>query len=117
MATTEEYRRRIRSFAEQMCSELGDFSVPEDECWLLAVEDMAAEVGDAVATALVEKQSATHAGEGEANCPNCGKQGRYRGPREREVITRRGPATINEPEYYCPCCRKSFFPDDTSDRR
>lgn len=36
MATTEEYRRRIRSFAEQMCSELGDFSVPEDESWLLA---------------------------------------------------------------------------------
>lgn len=117
MVTTEEMKRRMRAFAEQMCSEMERFSVPEEACWLLAVEDMAAEVGDAVATALVERQSAVHAQEGEADCPKCGKRGRYRGTREREFITRRGPAMIHEPEYYCPCCRKAFFPDDTSDRR
>lgn len=112
MASTEELKRRMRAFAEQMCSELGDFSVSDEQCWLAAVEDMAAEVGDAVATTLIEKQSTAHAGEGEADCPKCGKQGRYRGTRERELISRRGPAKIREPEYYCSCCRKAFFPDD-----
>ncbi len=117
MATTEELKRRLRAVVEQTCSELGGVSVSEEECWMAVVEDMAAEVGDAVATALVEEQSVAHAGEGEADCPKCGKQGRYRGTRKRELITRRGPATITEPEYYCPCCRKAFFPDDASDRR
>jgi len=117
MATTEELKRRIRAFAEQMCTEMGEVSVSEEECWLAVVEDMAVEVGDAVATALVEGQLIAHAQEAEADCPKCGKRGRYRGTRERELITRRGRAMIREPEYYCPCCRKAFFPDDASDRR
>jgi hypothetical protein len=117
MATTAELKRRMRAFAEQLCSETGGFSVSEETCWLAAVEDMAAEVGDAVATALIEGQSVRDAEEGEEHCPKCGRQGRYRGPRKREFITRRGPATISEPEYLCPCCRKSFFPNDSSDGR
>jgi len=117
MATTEELKRRIQAFADQLHSEFGSLSVPDEACWLAVVEDVAAEVGDAFATALVEKESVAHAKKAEADCPNCGKPGRYRGARERELITRRGPATISEPEFYCPCCRKAFFPDDASDGR
>ena len=117
MATTSKLKARIDAFAEQLRAELGEVSVPEEECWLAAVEDLAAELGDAVATAWVEKQSRNHASKVEANCPKCNKPGHYRGFRERELITRRGPATISEPEFYCPCCRKAFFPDDPSDRR
>lgn len=117
MATTAELKSRIDAFAEQLRSELGDISVAEEECWLVAVEDLAAELGDAMATAVVEKQSEARALEVEADCPKCGKPGRFRGVRHRELITRRGPATICEPEFYCPCCRKAFFPDDASDRR
>ena len=50
-------------------------------------------------------------------CPKCGKLGRYQGLRERELIGRRGPVPISEPEYFCPCCRKAFFPEYASDRR
>lgn len=83
---------------------------------MLALEDMTAEVGDAVATALFEKQSESHGKNAEAACPECGKPGHYRGVRKRQLISRRGPVTISEPECYCPCCRKAFFPDDGSDR-
>ena len=117
MATTAELKARIDAFAEQLRSELGDISVSQEECWLAAVEDLAAELGDAMAVALVEKQSKGRTSEVEADCPKCGKPGRYRGARQRELMTRRGPATISEPEFYCPCCRKAFFPDDASDRR
>jgi hypothetical protein len=113
---TDELKRRIREMAEQLRSELGDFSVPEGECWLTVIEDMAAELGDTLATTLVEVQSARRPDAAEACCPKCGGSGHYRGARERELITRRGPATISEPEYYCDGCRKSFFPDDDPNR-
>lgn len=114
---TIDVKRRIREMAEQLRSELGDFSVPEGECWLAVVEEMATELGDTLATALVEVQLTRGPDAAEACCPKCGTSGHYRGARERELITRRGPATISEPEYYCDGCRKSFFPDDGSDRR
>ena len=116
MATTEEFRARVRSMSKQLCEELGEVSVSEEECWLAVVEDLAAELGDAMATGLVEGQSEAHAQEAEADCPKCGQRCGHRGSRERELITRRGPATIREPEYYCACCRKSFFPEDATDR-
>ncbi len=119
MATTDQFRRRVRAFAEQMCLEIGEVSVADEECWLAAIEQMAAEVGDAVATTLIERQAAAHveaAATEEANCPQCGKRGRYQGDRQRELISRRGSVAISEPEYFCPCCRKAFFPDDRSDR-
>ncbi|MGB3012487.1 MAG: hypothetical protein E4H19_15915 [Chromatiales bacterium] len=119
MATTDQFKRRLRAAAEQMCLEIGEFPVANEECWLARVEEIAAQLGDAVATTLIEQQSAAHvevAATEEANCPECGKQGRYRGDRERELISRRGPVAISEPEYYCPCCRKAFFPDDARDR-
>jgi hypothetical protein len=67
---------------------------------------------------LIAQQSAKdlRAAEG-SSCPQCGKTGRYTGDRQRELLTRRGPVTIAEPEYFCPCCRKAFFPDDHGDRR
>lgn len=117
MATREALQRRIREFAEQLHAEFGDLSVAEETCWLAGVEDLAAELGDTMATTLVEKQSMSHAERDAANCPKCGKPGRYQGVRQRDLITKRGPATISEPEFYCPCCRKAFFPDDESDRR
>lgn len=117
MATAEELKRRIRAMAEQLHSEFGSVSVPDDACWLASVEDIAAELGDAFATAMVEKESQAHTEACEADCPQCGKPGHYRGARQRELLTRRGPAAISEPEFYCPCCRKAFFPDDRNDGR
>ena len=117
MATRDDLRRRVRAFAEQLHAEFGDFSVDDETCWLAGVEDIAAELGDAMATALVEQQSLPHVDETEPSCPKCGKPGRPKGTRERELITKRGPVTISEPEFYCPCCRKAFFPDGRSDRR
>jgi hypothetical protein len=117
MATTEDLKQRIKAFAAELHAEIGDVPIPEKGCWLDIVEEMAIEIGDAVATAMVENESQEHAEECEADCPKCGKRGRYRGARERELVTRRGPAMITEPEFYCVGCRKSFFPDDTGTGR
>lgn len=117
MATSDEIRQRIESFARQLTEELGEVDEAEGVCWLDAVENQAIEIGDAITAALVKQTTAKRPFGDESLCPQCGKSGRYRGLRERPLIARRGPTTITEPEYYCPACRRAFFPADPGHRR
>ena len=110
MAIDSEMQRRIEWMARQLCDEAGEVDESEGDCWLDAVENRAIEIGDALAAEVVKQQSADRPAADEASCPGCGQRGRCRGTRQRELITRRGPTTIVEPECYCPCCRKAFFP-------
>ena len=113
MTTSRAIQCRIEEFARQLCEQLGEVDEGDGDCWLDAVEHRAVEVADAVSAALIAQQSAMHEpAPEESTCRQCGKTGRYLGNRRRELLTRRGPATIAEPEYFCPCCRKAFFPDD-----
>jgi hypothetical protein len=49
-----------------------------------------------------------------ARCPMCGEacclQSTVDGPSTRSVQTRVGQVEYRRPEYYCPRCRRSFFP-------
>ena len=118
MASTQEIQELIKSFARELAEEFGEVDDSNALSWLDAVESRAVEITDAIATELVSQKSEERpVEEGESTCPQCGNLGRYRGKRERSLLTRRGPTTIREPEYYCPCCRKAFFPDDPCDRR
>lgn len=118
MATTHQIKERIAAFARELAEELGEVDDSDALSWLDAIETRAVEIGDAVSVELLRRKSTDRpAAAEESTCPQCGKLGRYEGHRERELIGRRGPVTITEPEYFCPCCRKAFFPDDRGDRR
>ena len=117
MATTPQIKERIESFARELAEELGAIDDSEAFSWLDAIETQAVELSDCMHAELVKQTSIDRPTENESICPQCGKLGRYQAVRERELLGRRGPVTITEPEYYCPCCRKSFFPGDASDRR
>lgn len=116
MATTKWIRERIEAFARGLSEELGEVDESQGVCWLDALENRAIEISDAVHAELVKQQSINRPAEDESMCPACGKSGQYKGLRRRNAIGRRGPVIINEPEYYCPACRRAFFPDDASDR-
>jgi hypothetical protein len=118
MATTDEIKERIAAFACELAEELGEVDDRDALSWLDAIETQAVEIGDAVSVELLRRKSTDRpAADEQSPCPQCGKPGRYHGQRKRELIGRRGPVTIAEPEYFCPCCRKAFFPDDQGDRR
>ncbi len=117
MATSNLIKERIEAFARQLSEELGEVDESMGVCWLDAIENQAIEISDALHAELVKQKSVDCPIQDESVCPQCGKQGQYKGRRQRELLGRRGPVTIAEPEYYCPCCRKAFFPDDPSDRR
>jgi len=113
MATTQEMQSRIESYARQLAEEFGVIDASQALSWLDAVETQAVAIGDALATELVRRKATERpVAAAESSCPECGAEGRYQGERERPLITRRGTTRIAEPEYYCPCCRKDFFPAD-----
>jgi hypothetical protein len=118
MATSDPIRARIEAFARQLAEEFGEIDEENALSWLDAIETRAVEIGDAVTAELLKRKSADRSAEKEESvCPKCGKLGPYRGQRERELVGRRGPVVVLEPEYYCTCCRKSFFPEDENVRR
>jgi hypothetical protein len=118
MARDHELRDRIALIARELAAEFGEMDDSDALSMLDAIESRAVEIGDAVARELVkQKLSDRPVEENEAICAKCGQLGRYQGARDRPLVTRRGPMTISEPEYFCPCCRKAFFPDDPCDRR
>jgi hypothetical protein len=113
MATSDPIQAKIEAFVRQLGEEFGEIDEENALSWLDAIETRAVEIGDAVTAELLKRTSADRpVGQEEAVCPKCGKLGRYRGQRERELVGRRGPVVIAEPEYYCACCRESFFPED-----
>ena len=116
MAITQETKERIAVFVRELREELGAVDDSDALSLLDAVETEAVQIGDAVHAELVQQWSANRTAQNESICPACGQPGRYQERRERELIGRRGPLTLAEPEYFCPCCRKAFFPDDASDR-
>lgn len=118
MTTGQKINERIAAFARELAAEMGEVDDSDALSWLDAIETKAVEIGDAVSVEIVRHKSAARpAADEESTCPQCGKLGRYRGHRERELVSRRGPVSIREAEYFCPCCRKAFFPDDPGDRR
>lgn len=118
MAVSPEIKERIAAFARELAEELGEVDDREALSWLDAIESQAVEIGDAIGIALLERRSAELPTSNEESiCPRCGKLGHYQGPRQRELIGRRGPVTLSEPKYFCPACRRAFFPCDPLDRR
>jgi hypothetical protein len=117
MATSNEVKERILAFARELAEELCEVDDRNALSWLDAIESQSVEIGDAVSVELLKRRSQDQpADNDQATCPTCGKRGRYQGQRARELISRRGPVTIAEPEYFCPACRRAFFPADPGDR-
>jgi len=110
MADSMELGRRIDEFVRGLAEEFGE--LPEsDEPLITRIEDWAVDIGDAVMARVIQRklQSGVSTDSQEC-CPTCGRLGHRKGNRDRLLQTRRGNVRLEEPEYYCSGCRKSFFP-------
>jgi hypothetical protein len=116
MRITNQVRERVREFARQMREEFGPLAVEGEACLLEAAEDWGVLLGDELARTVTEQELPTASDTAdtavEAACPKCQRLGRWKGLRKRRIETRRGAIHVLEPEYYCPRCRRSFFPSD-----
>ena len=117
MATRDDIKERVAVFVRELAEELGEVDDCDALSWLDAIETQAVEIGDAVSIELLRHKARDRVAADEpSTCPKCGRLGRDRGRRDRELISRRGSVTIVEPEYFCPACRRAFFPDDPGAR-
>lgn len=109
MATSTELRERTREFVSELMAEQAAPEARPGVPLFTVLEDSAIAVGDAIVEQIMEQELARHA-EQSHECPQCGQQGLRKGARERVIQTRRGEVKFTEPEFYCPRCRRAFFP-------
>ena len=115
METNARLRSLIQMFAQQLREEFGPQVVGNHSCLLEAAEEWGVQVGDELARAATQQEVAEVTEKiDEACCPQCGQLARWKGHRKRRIETRRGAIHVPEPEYYCPRCRRAFFPGDPS---
>jgi len=82
---------------------------------LIDLEELTCQIGDEVARQLCEHElvgrSRRAVKEEFAECPECGQQSTVCGLEPTLLEGLRGELVYNQPRYYCPRCRRSFFPD------
>jgi hypothetical protein len=110
MATSAELRERIREIAGELMAEQAASAAGAGWPLFTVLEDAAIAVGDAIMQEIVELELARHAAEQNHECPQCGQRGSRKKERQRVIQTRRGEVKFTEPEFYCPRCRRAFFP-------
>lgn len=79
---------------------------------ITAIEELAYETGRRLGQAieaelLTEREQVS--GPGPA-CAECGQEMRYKGTKQRYVVTRNGEQQLERGYYYCPDCKRGLFP-------
>lgn len=110
MAISELLTAGIRQLAEQAVSEQGLEGSARAEALITLMEEIAVEVGDALAREILKRQLAAQAAVEQPICPHCALPGLRKKHRKRLLLSSRGPVEFHEPECYCQRCRRSFFP-------
>ncbi|MCY2986250.1 MAG: hypothetical protein NTY19_00005, partial [Planctomycetota bacterium] len=113
----ERLRQAIRGAVQQVLAE-GDLPEAEEvEARFTTIETLALAAGDAVSLEVFEQQLA-ECGLGSPHCPHCGFSGQRVKSHQRSLQTRRGlEVPLSEHEWYCPGCRRAFFPSVQSTGR
>ena len=82
---------------------------------LVDLEELTCQIGDEVARQLCEHELV---GRGEraieetfAKCPDCGEPSMRCTAEPALLQGMRGELAFRQPRYYCPACRRAFFPD------
>jgi hypothetical protein len=118
-AAAKEARKvseEIRRFAAQLRQRVyGGQASPDWGTLFSEIEELGVQIGDAVCREFVQQsvsQQAQRGGPGgqEHRCPTCDGPLESRGADAKPLLTRRGEIAWQEPQTYCPKCRKAFFP-------
>ena len=104
----------IASLAEEYQKELAEQGT------LATLEELTCEIGDMVTCELTSRETQRRASlldDDEAECPDCGRASPRAEPDAVILNGLRGEIEYTQPRFYCPKCRRAFFPADSSDRR
>ncbi len=82
---------------------------------MVELEELACEIGDEFTVQLMSLEMAGRSNKAAeattCECPDCGHRCGQGDPKSRKLTSLRGEVNYREPTFYCPACRRSFFPD------
>ena len=112
MATdSQELKARMMAEAEQAIDKLLAGAKEKEALQLSDIERLVRTTGQRVMErltgCLVEKEAQRKESR---ICPECGRKMRYKGEKVRDLVTETGDVHLERAYYYCPTCRKGFFP-------
>jgi len=112
--TKEEKEERIKSLVAAILAEEEAEGLEARQETIDDIEGAMIRIGDAVAREVGVQKLARHTGgaSGPHPCPHCGRAGVYLKTCPRELISSRGKVPLADAKYYCPKCRRNFFPSD-----
>jgi len=81
---------------------------------MIELEELACEIGDEFTSQLMSLEMADRSNEAAeaatSECPDCGNPCGQGDGKSRRLTSLRGEVNYREPTFYCPACRRSFFP-------
>ena len=87
---------------------------------MIELEELACEIGDELTNQLMSLEMSERSNEAAevttCECPDCGNCCGQGDPKSRQLTGLRGEVHYHEPAFYCPACRRSFFPGSRSGR-
>jgi YgiT-type zinc finger domain-containing protein len=111
--STERERLKSRIMAEVEVLVEQALAQGEKHLTLSQIEELAlaarSEMSQELTSGLLEQQASGTRSELPA-CPNCGQQMRPKGQKQRYLRTRSGDVRLQRPYFYCPHCRRGYFP-------
>lgn len=111
MQKDTELKAQMMAQAEAAIEALLAERSKKDELDLSDIEHLVREAGQRVMQELTNDLAEEEAAkEEEAKCPECGQIARYKGKKRRDMVTETGEVSLERGYYYCPTCRKGFFP-------
>jgi hypothetical protein len=109
----QEKKEALSKRAEELIEQLLEWEDGNPRPTLTQIEDeimhLRKELGKEMAKLVLEEQG-TKAQVPGPNCPNCGKEMRYKGQKMDRVESRVGELEIERGYYYCPECEEGLFP-------
>jgi uncharacterized protein with PIN domain len=109
--TKDELKAKLMVEAEAAIDRLLAGASEKEELGLSDIERLARSAGQRMmerfTAGLVEAE--TGAEQSDA-CPECGQKMRYKGRKRRNLVAETGEVQYERAYYYCPSCRKGFFP-------
>ena len=106
-----DLKARMMAEAEDAIDELLAGRGEKEELKLRDIERLVRAVGQRVMERFTSDLVEVEAQRKESRiCPECEGKMRYKGQKARDLVTETGEVRLERGYYYCPTCRKGFFP-------
>jgi len=108
-----ELRAAMEEVTEALGEEVSTWQAAHPQATFDELETMVLQArkkyGEALMAALVTQREEVRPVPG-PRCPECGGEMRYKGQKERRIVSSIGETRVSRGYYYCSQCKRSVFP-------